>query len=259
MISALPFCADERPPAAFRPLKAFGHFRKLVANKEDTAQVFYMGECLPSRRFKATAKRFCESELGRSLMDSQGYLPDILDDHDTLSSLPAGSVAHAYVAFMRKEGLSAAGLVEASQLPGVQSYPDKLQWLSDRLRDTHDLAHIMTGYGRDALGEQCVLGFTSGQYHDWTEWFIAWAGALELVTKVKSDAPVLAAIAEARRHGKAAAALYQQDIRALLAEPLDLARKRLGIGEPVQYRRAHARYRAKGLDPYELFAAPQAA
>jgi ubiquinone biosynthesis protein COQ4 len=44
----------------------------------------------------------------------------------------------------------------------------------------------------------------------------------------------------------------------LLAEPLDLARKRLGIGEPNQYRRAHARYRAKGLDPYELFAAQAA-
>jgi ubiquinone biosynthesis protein COQ4 len=258
MISDLPFCAAERPPAVFRPLKAFGHFRKLVANKEDTAQVFYMGECLPSRRFRATARTFCESELGKSLMDSQGYLPDILDDHDTLLSLPAGSVARAYVAFMRKEGLSAAGLVEASLLPDVESYPDKLQWLSDRLRDTHDLAHVLTGYGRDALGEQCVLGFTSGQYHDWTEWFIAWAGALELVTKVKSDAPVLGAIAEARRHGKAAAALYQQDICALLAEPLDLARKRLGIEEPTRYLQAHARYRAKGLDPYELFAAQPA-
>jgi ubiquinone biosynthesis protein COQ4 len=254
MNSALPFYAIERPPAAFRPLKALGHFRKLVANKEDTAQVFYMGECLPSRRFKATARPFCESELGKSLMDSQARLPEILDDHDTLCSLPAGSVAHAYVAFMRKEGLSAAGLVEASQLPGVLSYRDKLQWLSDRLRDTHDLAHVLTGYGRDALGEQCVLGFTSAQYHDWTEWFIAWAGALELVTKIKSDAPVLAAIAEARRHGRAAAALYRQDIRALLAEPLDLARKRLGIGEPTQYLRAHARYRAKGFDPYQLFA-----
>ncbi|HEX4196295.1 MAG TPA: Coq4 family protein [Caulobacteraceae bacterium] len=258
MIWDLPFWANERPPAAFRPLRAFGHFRKLVADKEDTAQVFHMGECLPSRRFQATARTFCESELGKSLMDSQAYLPDILDDHDTLCSLPAGSVAHAYVAFMRKEGLSAAGLVEASQLPGVQSYPDKLQWLSDRLRDTHDLAHVLTGYGRDALGEQCVLGFTSGQYHDWTEWFIAWAGALELVARVRSDAPVLAAVAEARRHGRAAAVLYRQDIRALLAEPLDLARKRMGIEEPTQYRLAHARYRAKGLDPYELFAAQAA-
>jgi ubiquinone biosynthesis protein COQ4 len=166
MNSALPFYAIERPPAAFRPLKAFGHFRKLIANKEDTAQVFYMGECLPSRRFKAEAKTFCESELGRSLLDSQAFLPEILDDHDTLGSLPAGSVAHAYLAFMRREGLSAAGLVEASQLPGVWSYRDKLQWLSDRLRDTHDLAHVLAGYGRDALGEQCVLGFTSAQYHD---------------------------------------------------------------------------------------------
>ncbi|HEY2750916.1 Coq4 family protein [Phenylobacterium sp.] len=255
MISTLPFSASERPPAAFRPFKAFGHFRKLIADKEDTAQVFYMGECLPSRRFRAAAETFCESELGRSLMDAQACLPAILDDHDTLRSLPDDSVAHAYVAFMRKEGLSAAGLVEASQLPGVSSYADKLQWLADRLRDTHDLAHVLTGYGRDALGEQCVLGFTSAQYHDWTEWFIAWAGALELVAKVRSDAPVLAAVAEARKHGRAAAALYRQDVRALLAEPLDLARKRLGIAEPIQYRRAHARYRAKGLDPYELFAA----
>jgi ubiquinone biosynthesis protein COQ4 len=254
MISDLPFCASQRPAATFRPFKAFGHFRKLVADKEDTAQVFYMSECLPSRRFKAQAKRFCESKLGRSLMDSQAYLPDLLDDHETLCSLPADSVAHAYVAFMRKEGLSAAGLVEASQIPGVEVYDDGYQWLVDRLRDTHDLAHILTGYGRDALGEQCVLGFTSAQYHDWTEWFIAWAGSLELVTKVKSDAPVFAAVAEARRHGKAAAPIFEQDIRALLAEPLDLARKRLGIPEPAQYRRAHARYRAKGIDPYQLFA-----
>ncbi|HEY2033717.1 MAG TPA: Coq4 family protein [Rhizomicrobium sp.] len=255
MIRTLPFWANERPPDAFRPFRAFGHFRKLIANKEDTAQVFYMGECLPSRRFNAAAKTFCESELGKSLMDSQPYLPDILDDHDTLCSLPEGSVAQAYVAFMRKEGLSAAGLVEASRLPGVRSYADKLQWLADRLRDTHDLAHVLTGYGRDALGEQCVLGFTSAQYHDWTEWFIAWVGALELVVRVRSDAPVLAAIAEARRHGRVAAALYRQDIRALLAEPLDLARKRLGIEEPTQYRQAHARYRVKGLDPYKLLAA----
>jgi len=254
MISDLPFYASERRSAAFRPFKAFGHFRKLVADKEDTAQVFYMSECLPSRRFKAQAKRFCESKPGRSLMNSQAHLPDLLDDHETLASLPADSVAHAYVAFMRREGLSAAGLVEASQIPGIEAYEDRYQWLIDRLRDTHDLAHVLTGYGRDALGEQCVLGFTSAQYYDWTEWFIAWAGSPELVTKVKSDAPVFAAIAEARRHGRAAAPIFEQDIRALLAEPLERARERLGLAEPGQYRRAHARYRAKGIDPYQLFA-----
>src|ERR1700744_4634101 len=119
MISALPFCANERPPAAFRPFKAFAHFRKLVEDKEDTAQVFYMGECLPSGRYRALAETFCASAKGQARMAAEPYLPDLLDDHEPLLRLPADSVAHAYVAFMRREGLSAAGLVEASTVPGI--------------------------------------------------------------------------------------------------------------------------------------------
>lgn len=254
MISLAPFRAPSRPAEKLRPLAAFGHFRKLVADKEETAQVFYMGECLPSRRYQRLAALFCRSEKGQALMASEPYLPELLDDHDQLLAMPEGSVAHAYVAFMRKEGLSAAGLVEASTVPGIERHPDQMQWLADRLRDLHDLAHILTGYGRDALGEQCVLGFTSNQYHDRTEWLIAWLGALEMSTSLKADAPVFRAIAEARRHGAAAAKIYEQDVRALLAEPLETARARMRVGRPVQYETAHQRMRAKGLDPYDLFA-----
>lgn len=255
MIATAPFLAPARPVQAFRPFAAYGHFRRLVADKEDTAQVFYMGECLPSGRFKTLAEAFCASAKGRALMASEAYLPDILDDHESLLRLPAGSVAHAYVAFMRREGLSAAGLVEASTVPGVERHPDQLQWFNDRLRDLHDLAHILTGYGRDALGEQCVLGFTSAQYYDRTEWIIAWLGALEMATKVKAKAPFFRAVAEARRHGAVAAKIYEQDLRALLAEPLDAARARMGIGSPVQYELAHKRLRDQGLDPYNMMAA----
>jgi ubiquinone biosynthesis protein COQ4 len=259
MVLSTPFHSPDRPAPKFRPFKAFGHFRKLVADKEDTAQVFHMSDCLPSARSLRSAAAFCDSERGRALMTREPYLPDILDDHDTLLALPEGSVAHAYVAFMRKEGLSAAGLVEASAVPGRPSYPDQLQWCQDRLRDTHDLAHVLTGYGRDALGEQCVLGFTAGQNHDWTDWFIAWAGVLELAARVRTDAPVVKAVAEAQKHGKASESIFEQDVRALLAEPLETARRRLRIGRPTQYERAHARYHARGLDPYQLLAAPAAA
>jgi ubiquinone biosynthesis protein COQ4 len=249
-----PLRAPTRPKEKLRPFTAVGHFRKLVADKEDTAQVFFMGECLPSRRYMKLSARFCQSALGQSLMASEPSLPDLLDDHEQLLAMPEGSVAHAYVAFMRKEGLSAAGLVEASTFPGIERHPDQLQWFNDRLRDLHDLAHILTGYGRDALGEQCVLGFTSAQYHDLTEWFIAWLGALELSTSVKSDAPLFRAVGEARRNGAAAAKIYAQDVRALLAEPLVAARARMAIGRPQSYEAAHQRMRSKGLDPYALFA-----
>jgi ubiquinone biosynthesis protein COQ4 len=47
----------------------------------------------------------------------------------------------------------------------------------------------------------------------------------------------------------------QEDIVALLREPLADARKRMGIGDPVAYRRAHAEMRSAGVDPYDLLAA----
>jgi ubiquinone biosynthesis protein COQ4 len=251
------FRDPRRPARRFRPLQALGHFRKLVADKEDTAQVFLIDACLPSKRFDEDARAFCARAQGRALMATEPFLPDLLDDHAALLALPPGSVAHAYVAFMRAEGLTAAGLVAESEKPfaGHADYHDQSGWFSKRLRDTHDLVHVLTGYGRDALGEQCALGFSSAQYPGLTDFFLAWAGAFEVRRRVKTDAPVFGAVGEARRHGKMAAKLYEQDVRALLAEPLEAARKRMNIGAPAQYRLAHQRYRALNIDPHNFLAA----
>jgi ubiquinone biosynthesis protein COQ4 len=251
------FRDSRRPARRFRPFKALGHFRKLIADKEDTAQVFHIVECLPSPKFRRMAEAFCASEKGKALMASEPWLPDVLDDHDALLKLPEGSVAHAYVAFMRREGLSAAGLVAESeeQFPERKLYKDQTQWIDDRLRDTHDLIHVLTGYGRDALGEQCALGFSSSQYPGLTDWFLAWAGAFELNRRVKADAPVYAAVGQSRRAGALASRIFMEDVRSLLAEPLADARKRLNIGEPTAYRAAHEAYRSKGINPYDFLAA----
>src|SRR3546814_4275362 len=170
------------------------------------------------------ARAFVTSDFGRKLMEREPYLPDLLDDHRWIDELPEGTVGHAYVTFMRREGLSAAGLVAESDKMGRPQYDDQVQWYSNRLRDTHDLFHILTGYGRDALGEQCVLGFTYGQTGNYGNAFIAYAGGYEVKRGVKSDAPVFGAIRQGQRHGKASKAIIEQDIRSLLAEPLEAAR-----------------------------------
>jgi ubiquinone biosynthesis protein COQ4 len=241
-----------RPPLRLRPIKALGHFQKLIADKEDTEQVFHMTDCLPSAGYDRVLRGFCESHEGQMRMAQEAYLPDLLDDHDRLLALPAGSVAHAYVAFMRAEGLSAAGLVAESEKAGRPRYNDQAQWFHDRLRDTHDLVHVLTGYGRDPLGEQCALGFSYGQYRAWTDGFLSWAGAFELWRRVKVDAPVFAAVREAIRIGKAAEPIFKQDVAALLAEPLEAARARMHISAPIHYARAHKAYRARGIDPYNF-------
>lgn len=248
------FSHPDRQPTKFRPFKALGHFRKLIKDKEDTEQVFRIFESLPRKGFMDDARAFVESEMGQRLMASEPYLPDLLDDHAELEKLPEGSVGHAYVTFMKREGLSAAGLVAEADKMGRPKFDDQVQWYSNRLRDTHDLFHIMTGYGRDALGEQCVLGFTYGQTGNYGNFFIAYAGGYEVKRGIKSDAPVMGAIRQGQRHGKASQAIIEQDIRALLAEPLDAARARLGIPEPTLYQEAHRAYRNRGIDPYNFLA-----
>jgi ubiquinone biosynthesis protein COQ4 len=251
------FRHPDRPRPRFRPLKALSHFRQLLKDKEDTEQVFHIFECLPRKGFVPEARAFVESPKGQRLMASEPYLPTILDDHATLEKLPVGTVGRAYIDFMQREGLSAAGLVAESEKMrrGKPLYGDQLEWYGNRLRDTHDLLHVLTGYGRDALGEQCVLGFTYGQNRNLGNLFISYLGGLELRRKVKVGAPVLSAIREGQRNGTAAANIVDESITALLAEPIEAARKRLNIGSPTQYHAAHGAYRSQGINPYNFLAA----
>ena len=131
-----------------RPLQAVRHFRVLMRGTEDAAQVFHLGECLPNRATRRIAERFCASAQGRVRIGAEPGLADILGDHDALLRHDEDSVAYAYVRLMRSEGRSAAGLVEASTLPSRIVHADQLRWFNDRLRDTHDLAHVPTGYVR---------------------------------------------------------------------------------------------------------------
>src|SRR3546814_18661604 len=103
----------------------------------------------------------------------------------------------------------------------------------DRLRDTHDLFHILTGYGRDALGEQCVLAFSYSQTPSWGTLFIAWAGAREIRKGLGRRYPIYAAVREGQRIGGAAQQVAHQNIEALLAEPLAAAQERPGIAQPA--------------------------
>ena len=245
-----------RDPRRIKPKyslpRAAHHFRELLKDKEDTSHVFRIFEALPSKTFMPRVAALTLSARGEELRREEPDLPPILDDHDALRQMPKGSVAHAYCDFMESEGLSAAGLVEEARKLGRPKFDDLVQWFADRSRDTHDLMHVLTGYGRDALGEQCVLLFTHGQSPSHGHLLIGYAGAWNIKKTVRSGAPVIAACNEARRTGKACPALVGMSIRNLLAMDLVEARRQLGIPEPRKYRECHAIWRAQGVDPYDL-------
>ncbi|MCT2558066.1 Coq4 family protein [Tsuneonella sp. YG55] len=245
-----------RDPARPQPRrdvrKALRKFRELIKDKENTALVFEIYEALPSKHFLPRARALTLSPHGQALRAAEPELAPILDDHDALRKLPAGSVAHAYCDFMESEGLTAAGLVAESEKAGRPRHDDLVQWFGFRQRDTHDLMHVLTGYGRDALGEQCVLLFTHGQQPAPGHLLLGYAGAFNITKQVKSKAPVFKAVREAHRLGRACPPLVNMSIRELLAMDLAEARHNLGITPAKWYAKCHAVWREEGIDPYDL-------
>lgn len=244
----------QRPQPRYRPLRAVHHFRELLKDKEETSHVFKIFESLPSKQFMSRVSGLTLSPHGEALRRSEPSLPPILDDHASLRKLPTGSVAHAYVDFMEREGLSAAGLVAEADKLGRPKFGDLTQWFADRSRDVHDLMHVLTGYGRDALGEQCVLLFTHGQQPSQGHLLIGWAGAAHIKRLTKTRAPILKAALQAQRTGKACPPLVSLPIRDMLALDLQEVREMLSIPEPTWYRECHRVWREEGIDPYHLMA-----
>jgi ubiquinone biosynthesis protein COQ4 len=240
-----------------RPLKAMRHMRNLIANKEDTGEVFHIIEALNGNALEKNFKSFADSDDGRARLAERRHLPPMLDDRDWIRKLPEGSVGQAYVQFMEREGLTAQGLVDESEMreSSVEIFDDDLKWFGERLRDTHDMFHVLSGYGRDALGEASLLAFSHGQNPGRGIIFISYMGTREIARTVPKDLRIWNCYKEGKRNGAMAEKIARQDIIGLLHEPLDAARARLNIQPPLAYQRALKMYGEMGLDAQELVAA----
>ena len=146
-----------------RPLDALRAMRGLLANPDDTALVFEIIEALSGRTRTKVFDRFVRTESGQRLLTTRPNLLAQLTDRESLLALPPGTLGRTYGEFMSREQISADGLVDASEDWLREDLPAERRWFADRLRDTHDLWHVVTGYGRDLIGEASLLAFTYAQ------------------------------------------------------------------------------------------------
>ncbi len=221
------------------PLKAIKALRALIREPEDTAQVYTIVHALSGKSHLRTTEQFRQSAQGAEMLEQRRELLDTLVDREALAQLPAGSYGRAYLDFLTRENISAEGLIEAGDHVRDQEYEATDEaFVGRRLRDMHDLWHVLTGYGRDGFGELCVLSFSTAQ--NWNPGFAAiiFIGTLK-ISRGTSFRKVVAAVREAYRNGKRAEWLLTQDFEALLKLPLHEARAQLNIKDPVIYKSAY--------------------
>ena len=108
-----------------------------------------------------------------------------------------------------------------------------------------------------------MLAFTFSQSPSPAHLFISYMAGLNM--RKQSNAkfgvapPVLHAIREGQKLGKACPRIAEQPIRELLAMPLDAARAKLNITPAKWYRAVHETWQDNGADPYDLLAEKRAA
>ena len=228
-----PFLNPER--LRLQPIRAFRAFQKLIRDKEDTAQVFEIMRALTGKSTSRGFQRMLRSREGGRQAFLAYELVDRLRDRAWLGSFAPGTVGAAYRKFMGERGFEPDGLVavERQVLPYVDA-PHPVAWYSRRLRDVHDIWHVLAGYETDALGEACVVSFSYAQTRQLGFAFIGWGAAREIQREVRSI-PARRAVLEAYRNGRKAAWLPALDYEALFAMPLDEARRQLNIAQPKVY------------------------
>jgi ubiquinone biosynthesis protein COQ4 len=225
------------PP--LRPLEALRAVGRLLRNPEDTRQVFTIISALRGRSGRRLFERFRRSSTGATVLADQRRLLDWLNDQDTLSRLPEGSLGNAYYAFMHAENLSAAGLVEASDVED-QEIPPQARLFRERMRDMHDLNHTLTGYGREPLGELCLLAFMYRQTGNVGNALIALMATRKFPKGVPGRA-ARKALFEGFRNGARAPWVPGLDWESMLSENLKSLRARLGVPPASAYQAALAR------------------
>ncbi len=222
---------DVRPPRREWG-SALAALRKLLNDKDDTAQVFEIMRALNGGATRAGYVRLLSSVEGGRLAYERVELAQRLQGRAWLATFAPGTLAAVYREFTDTGGITPEGLVEVSgQVMGEIPHP--YGWYGRRIRDSHDLWHVLTGYNLDRLGEAGLVAFSYAQTRA-----MGWAAIAVGVALRYARAGMwghVAAIRQGWRNGRRAHWLPGEDYLALLALPIDEARARLNIQPPTRY------------------------
>lgn len=214
------------PPFATRLRRALAAASVLVRdpNHLDQVLVFALNVNLPALA-RGLGRMSLDGE-GRRLLAERPRIDRAHVDWDALARLPDGTLGREYVRFLADNGISPEPF---EALPDVGD--DRAAYVVLRLRQTHDLWHVLTGYGADVRGELLLQAFTYAQIHAPSALLLAAVGSLRYAPLAAGHAR---ALARAYRRGKATRSLPSfrwedhwetplDELRALLACPADAA------------------------------------
>ncbi len=145
---------------------------RLLLDPDDTQQVFLLAAAVDRPRLSAIYRKLAASVQGRALLERRPAIDGRSVDFARLRRLPASSLGGAYARSLAEQNLDP----DVFQPP--PGLPPELAYVAQRLRQTHDLWHVLTGLPTDIPSEIALQAFSYAQIRGRTSFLIALFGAL---------------------------------------------------------------------------------
>lgn len=145
---------------------------RLALNPRDTRQVFIVATVVDRPRLGLLLERVRELPEGRALLAERPAIDSKSVDLARLRALPADTLGGAYARLLERERLDP----DLFQPPPLLS--PELTFLAQRIRQTHDIWHVITELSTSLPDEIALQAFTNGQLHNNTSRLLVRFGTL---------------------------------------------------------------------------------
>ena len=146
------------PSLPVRLSRAARALAKILRDPNQLDQVFVLGESLNAGRLPRLVDKLeaADPEI-RRLLAERPCIDSRHVDFDALEALPDGTLGREYVRFLRDNAITP----DVFKPPSIGN--ERASYVMQRIRQTHDLWHVLTGYTPDVTGELLLQGFTFAQ------------------------------------------------------------------------------------------------
>ncbi|MEO8705410.1 MAG: Coq4 family protein [Kofleriaceae bacterium] len=171
-------------PATERWRRALTALARVLANPTETDQVLVFSMYMNAGSMPSRIHRFFDDARGQRLFDEHRTIDTRTVDLAALAQLPEGTLGRAYAEFLSSRGLSPDVFQDAPK-----EVPDpRMAYVIQRIRQTHDLWHVVTGYNTDAASEVALQAFTFAQVRAPSSAILAVLGTMR-AARTKPDLP----------------------------------------------------------------------
>lgn len=196
----------------------------LALNPNDTQQVFYLAQAVDQNTPPRLLAGLTSHAEGRTLLRERPAIDSQHVDYAALESLAPDTLGGAYARALRAQGLDP----DIFQTP--PGLAEEYAYVAQRIRQTHDIWHVLTGLNTDIPGEVALQAFSYAQLRQNFSGLIVVIGLLVFGLRYPQ---LWSLVRRARRAGETASYLLAVRWEDHWHTPLRELRERYAIPDPL--------------------------